>query len=287
MKLKLTVSIVVLGCLWLYWQWQTDTKLSHQQSSTPHTISLQKAEKPSTPQAVQQTTAVNQSDAILQEILPMRFSADPYIELSALRQVLWACHKDSDPTELFEIYGEVQQPQLDWHNQLHEACRSHRLQYPSLLTERPDREWLANVAPQTDLGHRIKNKSRLLDSKTRRQENFYLIRAGINTENSALILRYNRMLENILTDPAEYAHEIQSQDWRYTYQVIELATTLIACQFQNGLSCSPESGLMITYCARRPDSCGLDFISWYQKNTLPGMQQDVKLMQQYLMESNS
>ncbi len=293
MKLKLTIPIMTLFGLWLFWLLPTDTELSQQQqSSTPNKINQQKAEpttpeKPSTTQAVQLATTDKQLEAILQEILPMRFSTDPYIELHALRQVLWACHKDSEPIELFKVYGEIQQPQLDWQKRLQEVCLSHRHQYPTLLTEIPEREWLAKIEPQTSLGHRIKNKSRLLDSKTRRQENLYLIKAGINTENSALILRNNRMLEYIMTDPTDFAHVIQSQDWRYTYQVVELATTLIACRYQNGLGCAPESGLMIGYCARRPDSCGFDFITWFQNNTLPGMQLDVELMQQYLLESNS
>jgi len=147
-----------------------------------------------------------------------------------------------------------------------------------------DRGWLAEIEPRSELGQLIKNHRFIEDDSQRWAHERRLIQLAIQAEIAPLVLRRSQMIAFITLEPVEFGPIIQSQDRRYVWQVVELATQVLACGFGDGLSCAPESGFMGSTCAKNTAACGLDFLTWYRQNTLPGLQQDVELMVEYLLE---
>ncbi|WP_223789957.1 hypothetical protein [Marinicella meishanensis] len=220
------------------------------------------------------------------EIADPLFSRDPYLELMSLDAVLWPCTDPERMTDFFDLYGGAKQPQLQWQKQLSEWCAKHHQSYPNILTTMRQGDWLQAVQPTTELGRRIKNRPHIENDLDRFQHHMGRLKAGIKAQNSAVILRQKTMLQHIIIDTGPYAQAIGSQDHRYVFQILQLASTQLACQMQDGFACAPESGLMANACVKNSAACGLDFMTWYRQNTLPGMQSDVELMAEYLLETS-
>lgn len=228
--------------------------------------------------------AVSSDHPLLQEAAAGVFSDDPYLELLSLRAVLYPCSEPEKMTDFFDIYGTASQPQLAWQEQLPKSCEAYWQQYPHIMTTLNEPAWLADIEPTSALGQQIKQHSHIQDNAQRWAQKLDLIQQSLRLENSALLLRYSRQIDIMTVDPKDFAEVIQSQDRRHVWQVLELAIQVTACEYQAGMACAPEAGFMASNCAANDAACGLDFMSWYRNNTLPGIQQDVELMAGYLLE---
>lgn len=227
----------------------------------------------------------NSKNKVMAEIEPRLFSDDAYVELLSLKLTFGLCNETQDATDIFGIWGEIHQKQLELVDQLLLSCEQFAGRYPLTFKAIQSKEWLSAVMPQSQLGQLLKNKHQNHDINELYKQNQRILEASLINGNSALIIHANQINRFGKTGLSQFSALIDSIDSRYIHHVNQVAVNLIACRYQNGLVCQSTLGLMFSICARFPAACGLDFQQWYQQNTLPGMQKDVEKLMAYYQQS--
>ncbi|MEZ5472756.1 MAG: hypothetical protein R3E90_13375 [Marinicella sp.] len=219
---------------------------------------------------------------LLQEISHQIFSDDPYVEQRSLQSLIGICTESYGLEDLFKIsQGLVYAEQKRTIDAVKQQCLAYQNQYPNLMSESGKK--ITGIEPQSRLGLLLKQRkdfSQMTEQERNELESKLLFEA-LRERNSAILVdvsfshRYSKPLSQELT------HLLGSQDANYLGQISQLAIVKIACQYQNGINCNATSQLMLLICSQQPDSCGLDFSSWYQQNTLPGMNRDIEVLMAY------
>jgi uncharacterized protein (UPF0333 family) len=235
----------------------------------------------------QQKTSVSEQEVRIQEISDRIFSDDAYVEIFSLEMLMGFC-EDANMLEEFitssQSYISTQQQETIANYK--EQCQHYQTQYPN-LTRMNRKERLAGIKPQSHLGillERRKNISSLTRQERDELEAETLIEA-IREQNSSVAIeisfshRFDQSIALQLTDL------LNSKDMTYIGQISQLAVVNMACEYQGGIACESGGALMMLVCSQQPDSCGLDFPTWYQQNTLPGMKNDVDTLVSYYLRT--
>ncbi len=226
----------------------------------------------------------DEQQAILNEIEQRLYSQDPYVELTSLIVQMGFCHKEFRGMDFLTSSDTVFQQQLQLTQDLKKECENYQQQYPHLLTM--DEKKIRNTfIPNSPLGRLMKAQENRDITRSERDENSQLTLVyALKEKNSSLImlsalfLRYERSNMDLLQTI------LNSKDNNYMAQMNQMALTLMSCEHQSGQACQSTSMLMVLSCAENPDSCGLDFQTWYDQNTLSGMKRDVEKLMAYYQQ---
>lgn len=249
--------------------------------STPSTIANPSMAE-ATPSSNQEHQAIPGSDwqqKLLQEIEHRQFSDDPYVEILSMEYVLGQCRDQDVVDRLFVGRGTFYQSQQQLANDLQQHCQQVRQQYPEYFSY-PDHEALAQAfAPNSRLGQLLKQqKADGLTPLDRRALSSAILRQSIQERNGATLLEAV-FVTRFGTLPNEaMAQVLGSRDAEYINQMSSLALMMLSCQYQDGRSCEATSFYMIIMCSQTPAACGMDFPSWLEATTLPGMRRDIDLL---------
>ena len=223
----------------------------------------------------------DERQTILNEIESRIYSEDPYVELISLSVNMSLCRKEFEHMNFLTYSATVFQQQNQLNQDLKKACKAYWKLYPQILSM--GEKQMRNVfKPDSQLGHLLQvQESRNLLQKER-DENYQLtLLHALKEKNSSVIMLSALLLGYSGSGNGVLKSILQSNDNSYIAQMNQLALTLISCGYQNGQSCQSTSVLMVMACSESPDSCGLDFETWYERNTLPGMKRDVEKLMAY------
>ncbi|MGJ8662865.1 MAG: hypothetical protein ACSHWU_04400 [Marinicella sp.] len=226
----------------------------------------------------------NSLSEVYAEINPPLFSDDPYIELLSLKMFLGKCQEPDRFPELFAIYGDIFKSQLELTEQIKVDCQKHAMRYPLVMSAMKSTDWLKAIQPKSDFGQLMKNRKLYEEHEERPMINQHILQTSLSTNNSAMILYANKITQFDSIDLSQQATLISSQDNQYIKQVNHIAINILACQYQNGMACQNTSGMMLSICARFPNACGMDYVTWYDENTLSGMKKDINLLLDFYQE---
>lgn len=239
------------------------------------------------PKETETNSYSDEQQEILNEIEQRLYSQDPYVELTSLMVQMSLCKKEYAQLEFLVSSDAVFQQQIKLDRALKKDCENYRQQYPHVLAMN-EKQIKNTFKPNSSFGRLIQAQQNRNLTRTEREENSQLtLLYALKEKNSSLImlsalfLRYERNNIDILQTI------LNSKDNNYIAQMNQMALTLLSCEHQSGQSCQSTSMLMVMSCAENPDSCGLDFQTWVDKNTLSGMKRDVeKLMAYYQQLAN-
>lgn len=222
---------------------------------------------------------------VINEITPYEFSSDPYVELLSMEWTVGTCIVD-DYVRLFFTQHQVNNPSVnDYLSEVQNHCHQLKQRYPNLISKFQNNQARDLFEPQSELGHLLKSNDQDL-SKTERDVVYKkTLRTIIKTQNSGLLLTdaMTRRWGAGVSD--DILLHLSTQDHNYARTVSYMALNLLTCEFSAGESCARVSTLMLVACQETPFACGQDYISWYQQNTLPGMQRDVEKLMSYYQQS--
>ncbi|WP_223789955.1 hypothetical protein [Marinicella meishanensis] len=215
-------------------------------------------------------------EKLLQELSPRLFSDDPFVEIRSLEYVLGQCRDQDVVDRLFVGSGPFYQAQQDLAQTLQQQCQHVRQQYPEYFSY-PDHEQLAQAfAPTSRLGQMLQQlNDDDLTPLDRTELSSAILTQSIKERNGATLLDAVFVTRFGSLPNQAMAEVLGSRDHEYINQMSSLALMLLSCQFQGGRSCEPTSFYMIAMCSQTPGACGLDFPSWLELSTLPGMRRDI------------
>ena len=107
---------------------------------------------------------------------------------------------------------------------------------------------------------------------------------AIKAENAQLITLVNLISWNMRYRDAIEAELINSTRGDYLKALRSLALMGLSCPHQGGVTCAPSSQFMRDKCASQTEFCGLNFEQWFERAVTPGMQRDVKLLQDFYLQ---
>ncbi len=61
----------------------------------------------------------------------------------------------------------------------------------------------------------------------------------------------------------------------YAQQILQQATTLYSCQYNQSITCSPSSQYMFEQCIEYEQACGLDVPTWFELNHTKAHNRDI------------
>lgn len=241
------------------------------------------------PKAVIKTPAYTQHQLdLLAEIEDRKFSDDAAVELRSLTWNYGVCFEKVEINRIIN-HPNYESPQKQQYvDLLLQECQAIQIQYPSLNSQLENNAFDETFKPSSELGRLLLKRTNdgLTHIEREKLDELILIKA-IQNGNGAIMMS-SALIQGFMGNTGlPIKQVIQSNDSQYTNQMSQLAIYLLSCQYQNGSACKSTSTLMILQCSQQPSSCGLDFTSWYEQNTLPGMRRDVeKLMNYYLQFAN-
>ncbi len=217
-------------------------------------------------------------ERILQEISNRKFSNDPYTELLSLMAVMGHCLRNEQVGDLALYYGTAYPVHDEMNLALKKRCDDYHQQYPELIKTIKNEQGTQVFKPQSKLGQMIETfLDRNTTDEAKKELSKVALLEAIRKNNSIMLIRAGSFQElNIKSHVFPIAKLLQSNDYKYLYHMNQTAIKLMSCQFNQGISCDNSSDLMRLVCAKNPLACGHDFISWYEKSTLPGMKIDVE-----------
>ncbi len=217
---------------------------------------------------------------VLQEIDSRLFSDDPYVELYSLEFLVGQCRDQDIVERLFVGKGPFYQSQQQLAKKLQQQCAELRTQYQEYLSFPEHEQLIQAFEPNSRMGRLLKQVNNPnLTPLDRSELSSSILKQAIKERNSSSLMYsvFIARFGSLTTLPL--AGVINSNDQDYINQMSSMALMMMACQYQGGRTCESTSFYMIIMCSQQPAACGLDFPSWFQKTTLPGMQRDVeKLM---------
>ena len=107
---------------------------------------------------------------------------------------------------------------------------------------------------------------------------------AIKAENAQLITLVNLISWNMRYRDAIEAELINSTRGDYLKALRSLALMGLSCPHQGGVTCAPSSQFMRDKCASQTELCGLNFEQWFESAVTPGMQRDVKILQDFYLQ---
>lgn len=222
----------------------------------------------------------SQQELIMQEISTRVFSEDAFVELFSLQGISKFCSDSERIAEWFNTrYGHFTKQQQSIMDGVKAKCRKHTSSYPNVsgLSRNQITEQYAASSYLGELIQQRKNSNQQSDLEKSQLEKKILL-AAIHAENSYIAIEssFTYRFGGQVTNDAESV--IEGQDRYYLSQISQLAITNLACGFDAVQMCESDGYLMVIVCAQYPESCGLDYPTWYQQNTLPGMRNDVEAM---------
>lgn len=222
---------------------------------------------------------------LLQEIDTRIFSDDPYVELYSLEFLVGQCRDQDIVDRLYVGKDTFYQSQQQLAKKLQQQCAELKDQYQEYLSFPEHEQMIQAFEPQSRMGRLLKQmNSPNLTSLDRSELSSSILKQAIKEQNSSSLMYsvFVARFGSITTIPM--AAVINSNDQEYVNQMSSLALMNLACQYQEGRTCESTSFYMIIMCSQQPAACGLDFPSWYQKTTLPGMQRDVDKLMVYFSQ---
>lgn len=240
-------------------------------------------------QANSQPAASDASDELFDSTMALleeqRYSIDPYVELQSIVAENAYCndtvidlrYKDVDITE--------QRSQLLEKNK--ERCNKLKSKYP----------FLNDLHSLKIVGRKIKAQPSATElGDMYREENDQaaiiadfsgyfsrLTEAGIKAKNAQVLVQNSSLMNQPFFKPDKKVGEILGGlDEDYIRLVQQNTYSLISCEYQGGISCLPDSQIMVEKCMQKEAYCGMNFLDWYQQYTTEAQKRDVeKLMAHY------
>ncbi|MCX7552330.1 hypothetical protein OS175_00440 [Marinicella sp. S1101] len=230
----------------------------------------------------------SERDAVMLEISERQYSDDAYVELYALRGISKLCSETDAIEEWMDSsLGYMTPEQKNIMGGVKVKCKSHNAQYPTVSSLSSD-DLMNQISPNSQLGQLLKQRKN--DQELSRAEKGELaeriLLAAIESKNSFIAIESSFNYSFGYQAYNNSAQALKSNDQLYLSQIKQLAVTHMACGFTPAEACQPDGYLMVIMCAQQPDSCGMDYYTWFQNNTLPGMRQDVNIMIDFLQSQS-
>jgi hypothetical protein len=292
------VLLLVVAAVWYFIQPQQTTIEDMAQVDTPKTTEAvsptvtEEIEQPNVDedtQAKSQPVITDTSDELFDSTMRLleeqRYSIDPYVELQSIVAESAYCndtvidlrYKDVDITE--------QRTQLLEQNK--ERCNKLKSKYP----------FLNDLHSLKIVGRKIKAQPSATElGDMYREENDQaaiiadfsgyfsrLTEAGIKAKNAQVLVQNSSLMNQPFFKPDKKVGEILGGlDEDYIRLVQQNTYSLISCEYQGGISCLPDSQIMVEKCMQKEAYCGMNFLDWYQQYTTEAQKRDVeKLMAHY------
>lgn len=222
-----------------------------------------------------------EQQTILDEITPYVFSPDPYIELKSLEWLIGICGFEDFIAKMSFYQFSMHPAQMRLKPDIEKNCQQHQQNYPNLIALIGADKPLDLFKPQSELGRLMNMNARDLSPSEKQARDQAVLAAAINSQNSGLLLNVAMSHSWGGLDFIQPFKVLNTQDKTYAMRISNKALSLLACEYGASSFCNSTSTLMVLSCLQYPAACGQDYISWYQQNTLPGMQKDVEKLKRY------
>ncbi|MFC3194589.1 hypothetical protein ACFODZ_10110 [Marinicella sediminis] len=299
LRKSLVIIILLAGlALLLFWlaihnkQEHSNLKANNPQKTDPQAT----IERPDNRQPKDPTIHQNEPDKthsysalkqkLLAEMTSRTYSDDPYLEVKSLAWELGYCAQQA---ELGTLFGE--QPSTEQVALLElvaENCELKAQAYPTLLELYNDNNWQDLFQPQSHLAQVFELRKTARNKDEIRELTQSIITAALQSENGALLMG-ETLLGYLDQGSLLFAADqlLGTKDQDYANNINTAALTLLACGFNEGIHCQSDGMYMLFNCAYQHSACGLDYTTWFQQNTLPGMQQDVQILVHFYQQISS
>ncbi|TDR23457.1 hypothetical protein [Marinicella litoralis] len=229
------------------------------------------------------TTVSELQQQVLDEINFQLYSDDPFVEIYSMEWTLEMCKTNIFVNELIKHASYQQQQKIT--QSIQQKCELSHTKYPSLFAINDRKKTNALFEPQSQLGQLIKtSENPHLTAFDRQTVSMQILTQSIKEGNSSVMMLSAMMHSWGGNTIFPITQILKTHDQQYANQISSMAIMLLACQYQQGVTCDSTSALMLLTCAHEPQVCGLDYQTWYLQNTLPGMKKDVAQLMDYYQQ---
>ena len=261
----------------------TQTQAAQKTQTTPEDASKVSAE-PIDEQAAAFGLAPGWEDQWIAQLEPHRYSPDLAVELVSVAFEFENCGNNR-PT--FNNADRLDAQQIAIMKQAEQRCQQLVSQYP-LLEDNEIQGGMQFVFQRfptsTPLGQLMYAQSQPDQRLDHQPFIDQFLPMAIQAENAQLITLVNLISWNMRYRDAIEAELINSTRGDYLKALRSLALMGLSCPHQGGVTCAPSSQFMRDKCASQTEFCGLNFEQWFERAVPPGMQRDVKLLQDFYLQ---
>lgn len=230
----------------------------------------------------EENVLINELDEWLKQIKARRYSNDPIVEIASLVMEYESCDYNSQ-WQMTDKELTVKQSRLKVLVENH--CDQLLEKYPSLGKKRTVTEELfKQLSPVTTLGnflqtHQIAFRERVYPVELSKK----LLPLAMQEQNAQMIYMANWFNQFETKNRLFDEQIIKAEQYEYLRTIQAIALTDLSCEFQNDITCSPDSRFMQHKCFQEEQFCGLDFDTWYELTVTPGMDADIQILQQHFL----
>ncbi|GJM06193.1 MAG: hypothetical protein DHS20C09_21890 [marine bacterium B5-7] len=222
--------------------------------------------------------------SLLAEVGEARYSDDPVIEMVSIMMEITDC----GISRSFGRWSYLQ-PTAAWqqlNQQAADKCQQLEQQYPTIANDDYSEKAMELLTPTSMQGQQLMDVYKQLkqssgDFTAFISDVYYL---GTQSKNAQLIQiakLFSTAGYGMANEVFPYQEILQTEDSQYIHLIDQLALELMACDFNQGVTCQAQSSTMLDRCKQVTEVCGLNFIQWFDAYVSAGIKADVTILSDY------
>jgi uncharacterized protein YxeA len=298
---KLIIIVLVVIIITALGFWFRITRSEPKETLVKNSVSITKAidtkeeikikkESPQTSEniASKKDEESNNNDDVMYELSQQQFSEEPVVELLSILAMGESCQR------------------MNYYELNYEETKFSQKAHLLLAKNKQDCQTLLETYPQIGSEYNKSNKGRMLILKLASESHYldFVQKAmGVKyMDNEAKNLFIAEMFAHVLKSQSAplisqlqiMSREKEMQTYMnrlatilgtvnssYTQQILQQATVLYACQYNQSITCSPSSQYMLEQCIGYEQACGLDVPTWFELNHTKAHNRDIAKMIRY------
>ena len=233
---------------------------------------------------------IPQLQKLYQELSVENYSKEPIIELTAAALGYMTCNKmeKRDTRKFHNRYYQTSKKLQIQIEKLSQSCNTLKSQYPSIINSDKgiDSKLLFLSLASTSQYSELIQRGMSIEHMAKQQQNEYfleVIKAILHSKNAQLI----SMLSEVLSEPVVYneilhtAKILGTINRDYLVLISKQAVSLLACEYNNGMTCSDIGDYMLNACEANDEACGIDLQTWFAYNHTEAHNRDIYIVLDY------
>ena len=228
------------------------------------------------------------NDEVMFELSQQQFSEEPFVELLSILAMGQSCQR----MNYYELnYEEIQYTQeaqsLLAKNK--QNCQTLLEAYPQIGSEynKSDkgRMLMLKLASESQYAEFVQKAMgvKYMDDEVKNKFIAEMFAHVITSQSAPLIVQLQGMSREKEMQPYinQLAIILGVVNSSYTKQILQQATVMYSCQYNQSITCSPSSQYMLEHCIEYEDACGLDVPTWFELNHTKAHNRDIAKMIRY------
>jgi len=229
-------------------------------------------------------------DDLYQDLSFQKYSDDPIVEFTSIALEFANCTKMArrDTRKYYNQYFNTSHKLQAQIEKLSQSCDELKVHYPTIINfdKHFDSKMLILSLASSSKYASLIQRGIGFRQLGKQQENEFIFEVFVtilHSENAQLIT----LLSELAREPQAYseilpiAGILNTINVQYLKLISEQAIVLVACQYNNGITCSDTGSYMLKICSHEEKACGVDVKTWFATNHTDAHNRDIKIVFDY------